>query len=865
MSAQGEQPELPSIEGYRVHRRLGSGGMGEVFLATTEGETPRRVAIKILRPSLSVEEKILRRFTREAAVGDRLRHPHILPVLSIRSRRGSVLLEMDYVEGSVLGQRSGDSNQETQPWPETSGPGPRTQRRFAPRDSEPLRQRVEALTKICYALDYAHQRGVVHRDVKPSNILIRRDGHPYLIDFGIARILDASRLTSTGGNPGTSLYMSPEHICGRPLDPRADIYSMGVTLFETLTGMLPFPSENFEELRREICEGEPPTIDPGNSPFIEGLDRIILRAMEKRRRNRYPTAGELARDLERVLRGEDPLVGRITLQLRKSQRKVLRRRIEILVGAAIILVLLAGALARRVATSRSQARRSQRNNLVMEAQWAASEGNLDQAESRIADAMELFPNDASLHLILATCYAQFSDWQRVREERQRAQGKGVADRPPQTPLEHFTRGLWLMLTGEPEKMSEAERELSKAVEEDSKLVGALYPLYTARLELGDISGGRKALQQYRESLPSRLPFVRVIDSLILELDRAYPEAAEILEGLLLEVESDPEQLHTLGIARALGRIYVRMGEEYLWKGEPLLLDEMSRSRSCKVEESLALLHLRATQTNAPDPKKRSVLDHAKEAVRYSLRAVESSPHCRVAFELLVKSRIRKLRVGFVDRGYDPEVFKDARSALAQLEEKDPDNPGLSFLEAELYYLEGATAWHSNRDLTKAVPSVRAAVASFEGHFEALLLLGQLLWYEASATRETIRQEKLFRESFAVLTRAETCEGPESGSNSKATALVWQVGAANHAGILDAALQSLERVESRRAQSRLTFEDHLTYAEFLGLSPRQETKNCDLALELIGENWFCEALVGYPGTEAKQILEMIISSCSETPR
>ncbi|WP_435592693.1 serine/threonine-protein kinase [Nocardia sp. bgisy118] len=255
-----------SFGNYHLERLLGRGGMGEVWLARDRGGA--NVALKVLSTTYSADPAYQRRFEREARLGVQLRNPHIVPIRNFGAVEGHLFLEMAYIEGVDLATRL------------RSGA-------LAPDRA------VEVIAQAAEALDAAHAAGLVHRDVKPANILEHTSGFVYLIDFGIARGADGTAITGTGQVVGTLQYMAPERFDGT-LDARSDIYSLACVLYETLTGRLPYGDGNPAQQMRAHLVSTPPQASRAAAGVPAALDAVIARGMAKDPRDRYATAGEFA-------------------------------------------------------------------------------------------------------------------------------------------------------------------------------------------------------------------------------------------------------------------------------------------------------------------------------------------------------------------------------------------------------------------------------------------------------------------------------------------------------------------------------------------------------------------------------------------
>ena len=256
---------------YSIERELGRGGMGIVYLAR-EVRLDRMVALKVLPPSLGASRPELReRFLREARTSAKLSHPNIVPIFRADEIGGFVFFAMGYVEGETLTQR-------------VRHKGPLT-----PRDLIPI------IREVAWALAYAHARGIVHRDVKPDNILLEHGTNRALVtDFGIAHLAEASALTQDGMVMGTAHYMSPEQAAGEPVDGRSDLYSLGVVAYFALTGKLPFDAPTMNALLAMHLTQPPPPIATVRSGLPRGLTTTIERCLAKEPSARFQTGEALA-------------------------------------------------------------------------------------------------------------------------------------------------------------------------------------------------------------------------------------------------------------------------------------------------------------------------------------------------------------------------------------------------------------------------------------------------------------------------------------------------------------------------------------------------------------------------------------------
>jgi eukaryotic-like serine/threonine-protein kinase len=339
--------DLRHLGDFRVVRELGRGGMGIVYEAV-QVSLGRRVALKVLRDSAALDSRRLRRFQVEAQAAASLRHPHIVPVFATGSEDGIAYYAMQYVECRDLARIIDDLRQDDHAEAKKIEGCRSAPRKPLLDQGTSFEHDVARLAlQAAVALEHAHANDVLHRDVKPSNLLIDAKGHLWITDFGLARIKGGLDLTQTDEALGTPRYMSPEQALGRrtPLDGRTDVYSLGATLYEILTLTTPFPGENRLDLLRQITQEEPTPprrIDPR---IPAELETIVLKAMAKVPSDRYATAAEMADDLSRFLDDRPIRARRPSLINRAGKWTRRHRKLMAVTGATGLLLAVALAAA----------------------------------------------------------------------------------------------------------------------------------------------------------------------------------------------------------------------------------------------------------------------------------------------------------------------------------------------------------------------------------------------------------------------------------------------------------------------------------------------------------------------------------------
>src|SRR5579864_3101063 len=268
------------IASYTLLEPIGHGGMAVVYRARQDS-LERTVAVKILSENLAASPEFMERFRREARTAANLRHPNVITVFDFgQDERGVPYLVLEYIEGPTLADLM-DTGLDDSRVP-------------------------DLLDQIAAGLDYAHARGVIHRDIKPGNVLLTDDGRAVLADFGLAWLLEGAHLTMTGGVIGTPEYMAPEQASGDPIDHRVDVYSLGVVLYEMLVGERPFVAETPIAVLLQHLQQEAPSVLAARPDLPLGVGDVVARALAKEPSERFASAGELARAFRAAFLGTVP-------------------------------------------------------------------------------------------------------------------------------------------------------------------------------------------------------------------------------------------------------------------------------------------------------------------------------------------------------------------------------------------------------------------------------------------------------------------------------------------------------------------------------------------------------------------------------
>lgn len=493
---------VPEIEGYDIIACLGRGGMGAVYEGYQQS-TGRRVAIKFMLDSIGATNAARKRFEREVEVVARLQHPGIVSIIDSGVRRGRYFYAMDFVQG--------------QPLDEVFKPG-----------QCDVRDVLETMAIICDAVEYAHQRGILHRDLKPGNIIVDEQGLPHLLDFGLAKVLEQESaegrhaemgLTVSGPGQllGTVAYMSPEQAAGRhdETSVRTDVYALGAITYELLTGKLPAPTDgSLHDVLRRIQSIDPVAPSVHRAKLSRDLDATLLKSLEKVAERRYATAGEFAADLRRLLVGEPVLARRVNAAGRALRWMQRNRAVSGISAAAIVaLVVVSSVLISRVIQERDVAKETFvfLQSILESADPEKGQGGgsvlhlLDAATAKLDDnPPERELAEAELREVLGIVYRKFGEYQRALEHQRRAldirerRSGRRDDLHVAEALHHLAATLWW-----DGRYAEAEPHYIRSLEIRQRLYPSDHPaiafsmthLAACRLRMGEQDEARKMYEQ----------------------------------------------------------------------------------------------------------------------------------------------------------------------------------------------------------------------------------------------------------------------------------------------------------------------------------------------------------------------------------
>ncbi len=476
---------LASLGKFQIHGEIARGSMGIVFKAH-DSTLDRTVALKVLKEGDS-NVGFIRRLHREASLAAKLRHENIVTVHEVGEIEGLHYLCMDFIEGQELVD-------------------------FIRKRRLPPAKWLRLIEKVARGVHYAHTQGIIHRDLKPSNILVDAKGVPFIMDFGLAKQLDdAAWLTKEGTAMGTPYYMPPEQVLGRldRIDQRSDVYSLGVIIYEIITGTPPFTGQTALEIYQKTLTEEPPR--PGSLvPALDAdVEAICLKAMEKEREHRYSTAEDLAFDIGRHLAGE-PIMARRATPMRAAARRLRKHGWKAAsLAAAVLLTLLAVAAVGRVGRGREIAA------LEREAQGHYDAQRWEEALDACKRIVERAPGHASANQRIGELKLRL-------EQTQRTEVRTAVDREKEERRKRLEAAKPFFMAGtakmedartlmhqEPydaravhDRLDEAIAQFTEAIQRDSEYADALFLRGRCHVDNGDSDSAEKDFSRVVELTPN---------------------------------------------------------------------------------------------------------------------------------------------------------------------------------------------------------------------------------------------------------------------------------------------------------------------------------------------------------------------------
>jgi tetratricopeptide (TPR) repeat protein len=575
--------EMRILGDFRIVRELGRGGMGIVYEAE-QISLSRMVALKVLPVNSGLGPKPLARFQIEAQVAALLNHPHIVPIFAIGCDQGVHYYAMRLIEGPSLAEllRERGSHRGR------GGGG------FPPQEAARL------AIQAAEALEVAHGAGILHRDIKPGNLLLDQRGHLWVTDFGLARLQGVSDLTLTGELLGTLRYMSPEQAeGGRILDARTDVYALGATLYELLTGLPAFDAADREDLLRRISTVAPVPPRRHDATIPLDLETIVLKAICKEPDHRYATASELAKDLGRFLAGQPILARRPSLVDRGSRWS--RRHQRIVLSAAALLVLAALAFAGGMAILWNEQKRTQaalstaqearlREREALRFTFAASDQIAARALAMVASNAVPAGQDQEFCRRALDYYLQISNRYRDDPEMRRITAAAL----------HRVGFIRMILH---EDGSESAYHQSLALYEGLLTESAFEPGLGEEVAMAydDLA----LLFSKTHQAPEAMDCLRRVVSLQQKLAVDYPAATHYLISLVYHQAQLLDLLLAAGQAREADEVRRQLGKNYI-------LAANHRPRDPKARNNLAWLM--ASQPTVDSQAANQAVEFAKEAV-----------------------------------------------------------------------------------------------------------------------------------------------------------------------------------------------------------------------------------------------------------
>jgi serine/threonine protein kinase len=832
------------IGDFLLVRLIAQGGMGQVWEAF-QRSMGRVVALKLIR-SDRIDERTLVLFEREARAGGRVNDPRIVTVYGTGESDGVRWIAEEYVTGEkTLAQVLARDRK---------GPA---------RRAADFERWARFFADVAEAMHAVHEVGVVHRDLKPGNILIARDGNPKITDFGLARVIDEASLSGPLSLAGTVHYMSPEQADGFSgvVDRRSDVFSLGVVLYEALARQRPFEGSSGPEILIQITRVEPP--DPRSlAPEIpKELAWIALKALEKQPQRRYASMADFAADLRRFL-ADEPITAHELGRMERAT-KWARRHPTTSVACSLIAVL---ALAVWGFTSHSSEQReqlieSQKRELINQINFCIDNGDVRGAEEKATALGELDPYDPMPELLRGNALASVGHVTAAQEVLQAARAKLQDHRFLKAAEDPYRRALLLMASGDREEREKAEGILSDLVEADPKAYHAWFSLYQTRKFLRDNEGAARALDVFRNSLRlGDIDRIQWIDGLRSELRGNYGDAIQAFEALCASAE--PSLLLEMRIHRHLGRNYLfayQKSDRSSSEGLDAAEEHLSLMLQDLPDDSDALAglgyvaFLRADLLNPGDLGHGAAIELlCAQCDRFAKEALAHFPDHLMASEVLVGSALLRAGNHFEARSPNEAVLADLKQRVDGLERLDANSDPAKIGRSMLLYYRGAIA-EARGQIGDAVALFEESIDTDETQLRSRIVLGGRLFIDQ---KDYVNALSLFEEASQIWN-----DGPPNTWEPRWRFAidVWLFGTADLAKAPKLAREARDRALAWYAADNQVYdEDLLNLAEFLATAEHRELADCELAWKIIDQHKLEQSLGGRPG--AKETFDHIAKSC-----
>jgi hypothetical protein len=841
------------IGDFLLVRLIAQGGMGQVWEAF-QRSMARVVALKLIR-SDRIDQRALILFEREARAGGRVNDPRIVTVYGTGESDGVRWIAEEYVAGEkTLAQVLARDRK---------GPA---------RRGADFERWARFFADVAEAMHAVHEVGVVHRDVKPGNILIARDGDPKITDFGLARVVDEASLFGPFSLAGTMHYMSPEQADGLSgvVDRRSDVFSLGVVLYEALARQRPFEGNSGPEILIQITRVDPP--DPrSHAPEIpKELAWIALKALEKQPQRRYASMADFAADLRRFLSNEP-----ITAHQPGRMERVTKwaRRHPTTSVACSLLALLAIAVwgfTSQAAGQSAEVLASKTDKLVAEALACTDNGDLDCALRKGAELLALAPTNPIGDLVQAIAHASFGHLVDAQSALERAKANEFEIlEEAEDPQARYLTALYLIARPEVEGRRKAEEILTRLVAQHSDYTRVWFPLYMVRKYLGDSAGAADALSSFKQTL--RLGDegrILLVDGLRDEQLKRHRNAIQAFEQLCSKKPG--KDLFDLRVHRHLGRNYLLA---YLADDpqQPEDLDAAEKHLRLMLEEqptdadALACLGLvdfvRIRSTRSADAE-----ELRERAEEHANRALKLVPNQVMAAEVLVAAALQRANAGFYADRPDETQLSQLKRQTDLLRKLDSNSLQGKIASSQLLYFRAAIAADRGNELESA-ELAEQSIATYEYQLRGHMLLGGMIYIKSDQTRDSAgfqRALEHFEAAQRIWDSRRELQSWRGGDWERRWCFaidVWLFGAADRSGEPELAEAARDRALAWLDLSdEMDPEDQLNLAEFLATAGHSNLQDCERAHDIV-ELFALEAhFAGHPG--AQESLQKVRKACPQ---